>query len=33
LVGPDPREVVFEPSVGAILVADYGGKTLWVVGA
>jgi YVTN family beta-propeller protein len=33
LVGPDPREVVFEPSVGAIVVANYGGKTVSVVGA
>jgi YVTN family beta-propeller protein len=33
LVGPDPREVVFEPSIGAIVVADYGGKTVSVVAA
>jgi YVTN family beta-propeller protein len=33
LVGSDPREVVFDPSVGAIVVTDYGGDTLSVVGA
>ena len=33
LVGLDPREVVFEPSVGAIVVTDYGGSTLSIVGA
>jgi DNA-binding beta-propeller fold protein YncE len=32
-VGQDPREVVFEPSGGAIVVTDYGGRTLSVVGA
>jgi YVTN family beta-propeller protein len=33
LVGPDPREVAFDPSVGAIVVTDYGGSTLSIVGA
>jgi YVTN family beta-propeller protein len=33
LIGPDPREVVFDSSVGAIVVTDYGGSTLSIVGA
>jgi YVTN family beta-propeller protein len=33
LVGPDPREVIFDPSVGAIVVTDYGGNALSIVGA
>jgi YVTN family beta-propeller protein len=32
-VGSSPREVVFDPSIGAIVVTNYGGSTLSVVSA
>ena len=32
-VGPDPREVVFDPSLGAILVTNYGDATLTEISA
>ena len=31
-VGSDPREVVFEPPIGAIIVTNYGNTTLSVIG-